>query len=163
MEPILAHMFVFYYAVISAITPPVALAAFAGAGIAGTDPMKTSVEAFKIGLAAFIVPFMLFYSPELLLLSDDTVAIVLAVITALFGVYFLAAAVQGWIFKKTAAWYTRLILLAVAILLMLSGLVTDGIAVGLIIVVFLIQKFVNDDVPHSKELAAENKDSLNTT
>lgn len=54
-------------------------------------------------------------------------------------------------------------MLAVAILLMLSGLVTDGIAVGLIIVVFLIQKFVNDDVPHSKELAAENKDSLNTT
>ncbi|WP_462419635.1 TRAP transporter permease [Salinicoccus sp. Marseille-QA3877] len=163
MEPILAHMFVFYYAVISAITPPVALAAFAAAGITGTDPMRTAGEAFKIGLAAFIVPFMLFYSPELLLLSDDTVAIILAVITALLGVYFLAAAVQGWIFKKTASWYTRILLIAVALLLMLSGIVTDSIAIGLVVVVFLIQKFINKREPHQKELSAENGDNLDTT
>lgn len=163
MEPILAHMFVFYYAVISAITPPVALAAFAAAGITGTDPMRTAGEAFKIGLAAFIVPFMLFYSPELLLLSDDTVAIILAVITALLGVYFLAAAVQGWIFKKTASWYTRILLIAVALLLMLSGLVTDGIAIGLVVVVFLIQKFINKNEPHKKELSDDKRDNLNTT
>lgn len=162
MEPILAHMFVFYYAVISAITPPVALAAFAAAGITGTDPMKTAGEAFKIGLAAFIVPFMLFYSPELLLLSDDTLATILAIITALLGVYFLAAAVQGWIFKKTAAWYTRVLLLAVALLLMLSGLVTDGIAVALVIIVFLIQKFVNQDAPHTSSLSADDG-NFNTT
>lgn len=163
MEPILAHMFVFYYAVISAITPPVALAAFAAAGITGTDPMRTAGEAFKIGLAAFIVPFMLFYSPELLLLSDDTVAIILAVITALLGVYFLAAAVQGWIFKKTASWYTRILLIAVALLLMLSGIVTDGIAIGLVVVVFLIQKFINKNEPHKKELSDDKRDNLNTT
>lgn len=163
MEPILAHMFVFYYAVISAITPPVALAAFAAAGITGTDPMKTAGEAFKIGLAAFIVPFMLFYSPELLLLSDDTLAIILAVVTAILGVYFLAAAVQGWIFKKTAAWYTRVLLLATALLLMLSGIVTDSIAVGLVVVVFLIQKFINKNEPHQKEPSPEEGDNLNTT
>lgn len=163
MEPILAHMFVFYYAVISAITPPVALAAFAAAGITGTDPMKTAGEAFKIGLAAFIVPFMLFYSPELLLLSDDTLAIILAVVTAIFGVYFLSASVQGWIFKKTAAWYTRIISLGVSFLLMLSGLVTDGIAIGLVIVIFLIQKFINKEEPHKKESSIDNGDNLNTT
>lgn len=163
MDPLLAHMFVFYYAVISAITPPVALAAFAAAGITGTDPMKTAGEAFKIGLAAFIVPFMMFYSPELLLLSDDTLAIILAVVTALFGVYFLSAAVQGWFFKKRAAWYTRILLLVIALLLMLSGLLTDGIALGLIVGAFLIQKFVNKEKPHEAELAAENGDSLNTT
>src|SRR5690606_18663716 len=56
-EPIIAHMFVFYYAVISAITPPVAVAAFAAAGIGGTDPMKTSLQAFRLGIAAYIVPF----------------------------------------------------------------------------------------------------------
>ncbi len=163
MEPLLAHMFVFYYAVISAITPPVALAAFAAAGITGTDPMKTAGEAFKIGLAAFIVPFMMFYSPELLLLSDDNFAIILAVITALVGVYFLSAAVQGWFFKKRAAWYTRILLLTIAVLLMLSGLATDAIALGLIVVVFLIQKFINKREPHQKELSAENGGSLKTT
>lgn len=103
IEPIIAHMFVFYYAVISAITPPVALAAFAAAGISGTDPMKTSVEAFKIGLAAFIVPFMFFFSPELLLESGTTGSIILVVITALIGVYLLSAAVQGWFLEKRPA------------------------------------------------------------
>lgn len=163
MEPLLAHMFVFYYAVISAITPPVALAAFAAAGITGTDPMKTAAEAFKIGLVAFIVPFMMFYSPELLLLSDDNLAIVLAVFTALIGVYFLSAAVQGWFFKKRTAWYTRILLLAIAVLLMLSGLTTDLIALGLIVAAFLIQKFVNKREPHQKNLSSENGDNVNMT
>lgn len=163
MDPLLAHMFVFYYAVLSAITPPVALAAFAAAGITGTDPMRTAVEAFKIGLAAFIVPFMMFYSPELLLLSDDTLAIVLAVITALVGVYFLSAAVQGWFFRKRAAWYTRLVLLGIALLLMVADIMTDGIALGLIIAAALIQKFVNKDQPHQKGLSANNGDNFNTT
>lgn len=163
MEPLLAHMFVFYYAVISAITPPVALAAFAAAGITGTDPMKTAGEAFKIGLAAFIVPFMMFYSPELLLLSDDNFAIILAVITALVGVYFLSAAVQGWFFKKRAAWYTRILLLTIAVLLMLSGLATDAIALGLIVIAFLIQKFVNKREPHQKNISSENGDNVEIT
>lgn len=147
MEPLLAHMFVFYYAVMSAITPPVALAGFAAAGIAGTNPMRTSVEAFKIGLAAFIVPFMMFYSPELLLLSDYTMVIVLAVVTAILGVYLLAAGVQGWFFRKRASWYVRIVLLATALLLMLSGITTDLIAVGLIVVAVLIQIFINKDKP----------------
>lgn len=163
MEPLLAHMFVFYYAVISAITPPVALAAFAAAGITGTDPMKTAAEAFKIGLAAFIVPFMMFYSPELLLLSDDTLSIVLAVITALIGVYFLSTAVQGWFFRKRAAWYTRILLLAIAVLLMLSGLMTDAVALGLIVIAFLIQKFVNKREPHQKNISSENGDNVEIT
>ncbi len=151
MEPILAHMFVFYYAVISAITPPVALAAFAAAGITGTNPMKTAGEAFKIGMAAFIVPFMMFYSPELLLLSDSTLSIALATITALVGVYFLSAAVQGWFFRKLSPWYVRAVLLVIAVLLMLSSLYTDIIAVGLIIVAMLMQKYINKDKPKARE------------
>ena len=67
IEPLTAHFFIFYYAVMSAITPPVALAAYAGAAIAQSDPMRTSVESFKIGLAAFVVPFMFFYSSTLLM------------------------------------------------------------------------------------------------
>lgn len=164
MDPLLAHMFVFYYAVISAITPPVALAAFAAAGITGTNPMKTAVEAFKIGLAAFIVPFMMFYSPELLLLSDNNLNIILATVTALIGVYFLSAAVQGWFFKKYAPWYTRVILLATAVLLMLSGIMTDAIAVGLIIVALFMQKYLNKTEPVKEELTGnEREKELNMT
>ena len=81
---LVAHFFVFYYAVMSAITPPVALAAYAGAALAGSDPMKTSVEAFKIGLAAFIVPFMFFYAHELLM-QGEWIDIIHVFVTALAG------------------------------------------------------------------------------
>ncbi len=141
LDPLTAHLFVFYFAVISAITPPVALAAFAAAGISGTDPMKTGFKAFQLGLAAFIVPFMFFYSPELLLEAGNTVTIALAVITALLGVYLLAAAVQGWFFGKSAKWYSRILLLAAALLFMISGVVTDFIGLAVVAAVIVIQKF----------------------
>ncbi|WP_175618773.1 TRAP transporter permease [Oceanobacillus kimchii] len=152
IDPIIAHMFVFYYAVISAITPPVALAAFAAAGISGTNPMKTSVEAFKIGLAAFIVPFMFFFSPELLLESGTIAEIVLSVITALIGVYLLSAAVQGWIFGKIASWYSRIIVLLAAIMFMLSGIQTDIIGVVMVGAVLVIQKFLNKSDPPNQSM-----------
>lgn len=142
-DPLFAHMFVFYYAVISAITPPVALAAFAAAGISGTDPMKTGVRAFQIGLAAFIVPFMFYYSPELLLMSGSGLGIALATVTALIGVYLLAAAVQAWFFGKAASWYIRILLLVAALLFMLSSLQTDLIAIGVVAAVIVMQKFIN--------------------
>src|SRR5690606_28315389 len=97
IEPLTAHFFIFYFAVMSAITPPVALAAYAGAAIARSDPMKTSVESFKMGLAAFIVPFMFFSSPELLM-QGEVLDIIHVVLGALLGVYFLSSAVQGWFF-----------------------------------------------------------------
>lgn len=156
-DPLFAHMFVFYYAVISAITPPVALAAFAAAGISGTDPMKTGVKSFQIGLAAFIVPFMFYYSPELLLLSGSTVDIIIASITALIGVYLLSAAVQSWFFGKKAIWYTRILLLAAALLFMLSGLQTDLIALGIVAVVIVIQKVFNKTDPPSAAPTQEFK------
>ncbi|RKQ35797.1 TRAP transporter permease [Oceanobacillus halophilus] len=143
IDPLLAHMFVFYFAVISAITPPVALAAFAAAGITGTDPMKTGFQAFKLGLAAFIVPFMFFFSPELLLQSDSTVGIIIASITALVGVYLLSAAVQAWFLGKHAQWYSRIFLMVAALLFMLSSLYTDLVAIGIVLLVIVIQKFIN--------------------
>lgn len=146
-DPLFAHMFVFYYAVISAITPPVALAAFAAAGISGTDPMKTGVRAFQIGLAAFIVPFMFYYSPELLLISDSGFAIAMATITALIGVYLLSASVQAWFFGKKASWYSRILLLVAALLFMVSGLQTDLIAIGVVAALIIIQKFFNKSGP----------------
>ncbi|MCD8537832.1 MAG: TRAP transporter fused permease subunit [Burkholderiaceae bacterium] len=138
ISPLVAHMFVFYYAVISAITPPVALAAYAGAAIAGSDPMKTSVTSFIYGMAAFLVPFMFFYSPALLLQSDDIWQIVHYSFTALVGVYLLAAALQSWYFGLAKGWI-RLVLLAASILLISGGLTTDLTGFALAVLAALVQ------------------------
>jgi TRAP transporter 4TM/12TM fusion protein len=138
ISPLVAHMFVFYYAVISAITPPVALAAYAGAAIAGSDPMRTSVTAFIYGSAAFLVPFMFFYSPALLLQGGDWVQIAHYAFTALVGVYLLAASLQRW-FLGLLATIPRLALLCAAVLLVAGGLVTDLIGLGLAAAVALWQ------------------------
>jgi TRAP transporter 4TM/12TM fusion protein len=141
ISPLVAHMFVFYYAVVSAITPPVALAAYAGAAIAGSDPMKTSVTSFIYGMAAFLVPFMFFYSPELLLQGDDWSRIIHFAITALIGVYFLAASLQSWFFGPVNQ-VMRAILLAASLLLISGGLVTDFAGVGLGVAALLWQLLV---------------------
>jgi TRAP transporter 4TM/12TM fusion protein len=141
ISPLVAHMFVFYYAVVSAITPPVALAAYAGAAIAGSDPMKTSVTSFIYGMAAFLVPFMFFYSPELLLQGDDWSRIIHFAITALIGVYFLAASLQSWFFGPVNQ-LMRAILLAASLLLISGGFVTDFAGVGLGVAALLWQLLV---------------------
>lgn len=139
IQPLVAHFFVFYFAVVSAITPPVALAAYAGAAIAGSDAMRTSVEAFKLGLAAFIVPFMFFFSPGLLGEGDfPTVARNCA--TALLGIYFLAAAVQDWL-RTRLGLLPRLLALAAAFCLIEGNWMTDlaGITLGALVI---LQQFI---------------------
>ncbi|KIC44956.1 TRAP transporter fused permease subunit [Tateyamaria sp. ANG-S1] len=130
IAPLISHFFVFYFAVVSAITPPVALAAYAGAAIAGSEPMRTSVTSFKVGLAAFIVPFMFFYSPGLLMEAPWYVS-VQNLLTALIGVYMLAGAVQGW-FIGTAGALIRIILLVGAVCMISGDWRTDllGIAIA---------------------------------
>jgi TRAP transporter 4TM/12TM fusion protein len=137
--PLVAHMFVFYYAVVSAITPPVALAAYATAGIAGTDPLKTSVESFRLGLAAYLVPFMFFYSPQLLLIGEPW-RIGLAFVTGVFGVYFLAAAVQGWFVTSMSA-IPRLFMLIAAVTLIYGTVHTDLIGAAIVAALFFYQRW----------------------
>ena len=136
ISPLVAHMFVFYYAVISAITPPVALAGYAGAAIAGSDPMKTSVTSFVYGMAAFIVPFMFFYSPALLM-QGDWVQVTHYAATACIGVYLLAGALTGWYFGP-APKLIRAVLLAASLLLIYGGLLTDltGLAIAMLLAIF---------------------------
>jgi TRAP transporter 4TM/12TM fusion protein len=138
IEPLTAHFFIFYFAVMSAITPPVALAAYAGAAIARSDPMKTSVESFKMGLAAFVVPFMFFSSPELLM-QGEVLDIIHVVIGALLGVYLLSSAVQGWYFGHLSL-VLRAVLGVSALAMIDSGFFTDAIGVGVAILVWAIQK-----------------------
>ncbi|MCO8143889.1 TRAP transporter permease [Rhodovulum tesquicola] len=138
IQPLLAHFFIFYFAVMSAITPPVALAAYAGAAIAQSDPMKTSVEAFKFGLAAFVVPFMIFASPALLMQGHWT-EVVHVTASAAFGVFLLSAAVQGW-FMGTLNPALRLFVGAAALAMIDGGWLTDGIGLGAALIVWLLQR-----------------------
>ncbi|MCH2164683.1 MAG: TRAP transporter fused permease subunit [Marinovum sp.] len=143
-----AHFFVFYFAVVSAITPPVALASYAAAGISGANPMETSVASFKIGIAAFIVPFMFFYNSAILM--DGTwFEIIRAGITATFGVFLLSAGAQGWFMAGRAVWYLRVLLILAALLMIEGGLLSDAIGFALAITVFIVQKYIKPDLGYS--------------
>jgi TRAP transporter 4TM/12TM fusion protein len=134
-----AHFFVFYFAVVSAITPPVALASYAAAGISGANPMETSVTSFKMGLAAFIVPFMFFYNGALLM-DAEWPAIIRATLTAVVGVFLLSCAVQGWFIGLAAAWFIRVGLLVAALLMIEGGLLTDLSGVLLAAALYFVQR-----------------------
>jgi TRAP transporter 4TM/12TM fusion protein len=138
VAPLTAHLFIFYFAVMSAITPPVALAAYAGSALAGSDPIRTSVESFKIGLAAFVVPYMFFYSPAMLQ-EGNWFEIAHISVTALVGVYLLSCSVQGW-FMGHANGMVRIALAAGGLTMIAGGWVTDAIGVGIAVILILIQK-----------------------
>ncbi|MEO0765855.1 MAG: TRAP transporter fused permease subunit [Pseudomonadota bacterium] len=136
-----AHFFVFYFAVLSAITPPVALASYAAAGISGSNPMETSVASFKIGIAAFIVPFMFFYSSAILM-EGEWYIVLKAGVTAVFGVFLLSSGVQGWFFGAPAAWFMRVGILLAALFMISGGLVTDLIGIAVFAGVYFVQKVI---------------------
>ena len=134
-----AHFFVFYFAVVSAITPPVALASYAAAGISGANPMATSIASFRMGLSAFIVPFMFFYNGALLM-DGSWPEVIRAAGTAIVGVFLLSSSVQGWFLGGRVAWFIRLGLLVAALLMIEGGLLTDLAGVALAVGLFLVQK-----------------------
>lgn len=136
---LVAHMFVFYFAVISAITPPVALASFAAAGLAQADPWKTSWIALKMGLATFIVPFMFFYSP-VLLWQGPAMEIAQATVTGCIGVWFLASSTEGWLGGRALAMPLRLLLFGAALGLLHPGTITDLLGFGVGIPIYLWQR-----------------------
>ncbi|MEL6317638.1 MAG: TRAP transporter large permease subunit, partial [Pseudomonadota bacterium] len=134
-----AHFFVFYFAVVSAITPPVALASYAAAGISGANAMETSVASFKIGIVAFVVPFMFFYSSALLM-DGEALEIARVFVTATFGVFLLASAVQGWFMSAPAVWFVRVALAVAALFMISGGLVTDIVGVAIAAGAFFVTR-----------------------
>jgi TRAP transporter 4TM/12TM fusion protein len=135
--PPAAHMFAFYFAVLSAITPPVALAVFAAAGIAKSDLWTSGWAAVKIGAAGFIVPFMVIYEPALLMIGDWP-AIIGAFVTASCGILLFAAGLHGFLITRTTHWQ-RAVLVVAGLLLIDPGLVTDIIGAALALVVIVSQ------------------------
>ena len=121
-----AHMFVFYYACLSTVTPPVALSAYVGAGMAGADTNEVGWAAFRLSLAGFIVPFFFIYSPEILLISDSSMVIAVAAVTGIIGTLLLAIALEGFLFVPLPVWL-RIVFLASALTLMMPGVTTDAV------------------------------------
>jgi TRAP transporter 4TM/12TM fusion protein len=135
VDVLAAHMFVFYFGVLANVTPPVAIAAYAGAGLAGAKSSTTGLIAFRLSLAGFILPFMWVYNPALIM-QGSTTETALAVTSALAGIIALAGAVQGYLFG-TARWHERLLLGIGAIGLIKPGLTTDLIGGGLLVLACL--------------------------
>ncbi len=141
--PVLAaHMFVFYFGIVADITPPVALAAYAGSAIAKSNPMKTGVTATRLAITAFIVPYIFAFSPEMLIIGSDKpwYEIVLLVITAVIGIFMISAGMEGYLLKNMP-WWQRIMALAGGLSMVIPGLVTDIVGVLLIVVLILLQKF----------------------
>jgi TRAP transporter 4TM/12TM fusion protein len=141
VSPLAAHMFVFYFACLSAFTPPVALAAYAAAGIADAKPMQVALTSMKIGIVAFIIPFVFVYGPAILLQGTPT-QIIVSTLTALIGAFVLACGVEGWFIGKRANIIARIFLISAALTLIIPGIITDAVGLGLIIGGVLIQIFL---------------------
>ena len=143
--PVLAaHMFVFYFGIVADITPPVALAAYAGSAIAKSNPMKTGVTATRLAITAFIVPYIFAFSPEMLIIGSDKpwYEIVLLVITALCGIFIVSAGMEGYLLRPMP-WWQRILALAGGLCMIIPGLVTDSAGVALIAVVVILQLIAN--------------------
>ena len=137
---ICAHFFVFYFGIVADITPPVALAAYAGSAIAKSNPMKTGINATKLAIGAFIVPYIFCLNPAMLLIDVTAFGIIQIVITSLVGIFGVAAAMNGFLFKKLE-WPFRVLICIGGLLMMDPTAITDIIGIVLFAAVFAWQYF----------------------
>lgn len=141
-----AHMFVFYFGIVADITPPVALAAYAGSAIAGSRPMKTAINATRLAIAAFIVPYIFGLNPAMLFIFDEgtstasmVMQIVQIVITSFVGLFGVSCGIERYVYTKVPVW--RAALLIVGGLLMINpGTITDLIGLVLVVGLLLLQR-----------------------
>lgn len=137
VEPMAAHLFVLYFGVVSFVTPPVALAAYAGAAIANSNAMKTGWAAAKIATSMFVLPFMFVYNPELILINGIGLGTLPIIVTSVIGITAICMAIQGYIFTPIKNWLIRLILFVGGLSLIYPGIYTDlfGITCFVLIVI----------------------------
>lgn len=159
-----AHLFILYFGVVADVTPPVALAAYAGAGIAGANSMKTGIQAFKLAIGAFIIPYIFVINPHLIMVDSvagttvnwlPITAAIPTIITALIGTICLAGTVESYLFGNLRIWQ-RVILLGAAFALLDPKLLTDAIGLGALAVIFVTQKLLNKNNDGDKDKDATN-------
>ena len=138
-----AHFFVFYFGIVADITPPVALAAYAGSAIAKSNPMKTGINATKLAIAAFIVPYIFAYNPSMLFVGNVAwYDVIIISITALLGLFGIAAALNGYLYRKIPV-ILRIALVAGGLGMMIPGLASDLIGLAVVAAVVAFQYFSN--------------------
>jgi len=134
-----AHMFVFYFGIVADLTPPVALAAYAGAAIGQANPMKTAFTATKLAIGAFIVPYIFALNPAMLFIdSVNWLSIITIAITSIVGIFAVSAALEGYLIHNMK-WYERIISAVGGLLLIYPGAVTDIIGVAMVAIVVVFQ------------------------
>lgn len=136
---IIAHLVIFWYSQDSNVTPPVALAAFAGAGIAKADPMKTAVQAWKFAKGLYLIPLFMVYNPELIV-GGDLWYVIFTVIVAIVALSAFAAALEGFIFTRMA-WFSRLLVGAGVVMIFFPSLVTETVGLIMMMVVLGINRY----------------------
>ena len=135
---IAAHFFVFYFGIVADLTPPVALAAYAGAAIAQANPMKTAITSTKLAIGAFIVPYVFALNPAMLFINTNAIEVILICITSCVGIFAVSAALEGY-FLHNMMWYERIVSVVGGLLLIYPGTVTDIIGVALVGVILVLQ------------------------
>ena len=128
IAPLQGHLFILYFAVMSALTPPVAVAAYAASAIADENPLVIAVQSVKIALGAFLIPFAFIYNPGLLL-QDTVPNIAFAIGSAVVGLFFVAVSVEGWL-DRAVAWGPRLLFFLAGLLILFSGYLLSAIALA---------------------------------
>lgn len=139
---IAAHMFVFYFGIVADITPPVALAAYAGSAIAGSNPMKTGINATKLAIAAFIVPYIIALNPAMVFVNTTAPQVALLIITSFIGMFGLSMALEGYM-KGGIPWPLRIVSAAGGLCLIDPELATDAIGLALLVVICVYQILKN--------------------
>ena len=135
---IAAHFFVFYFGIVADLTPPVALAAYAGAAIAQANPMKTALASTKLAIGAFIVPYVFALNPAMLFVDTTAVEVILICITSFVGIFAISASLEGYLFQHMS-WYQRVFSAVGGLMLLYPGLVTDTVGLLLVGTMFLLQ------------------------
>ena len=146
-----AHLFVFYFGILADVTPPVALAAFAAAGISGGDPIKTGFVASKLAIAAFVIPYMFVFNPAMLMMGAPIYEIVWVVTTAVIGMVALGAGMIGYWYRK-CNWIERILAVATGILLIFPETITDVIGLTMFVTMFVIQYLSREKEGEKKEI-----------
>jgi TRAP transporter 4TM/12TM fusion protein len=142
LNTICASMFVFYFGIVADITPPVALAAYAGSAIAKSDPMRTALNASKLAIGAFLIPYIFCLNPAMLLIDTNVPEFIMIIITSVIGMFAISAALEGYIFHHMPV-YQRILSLIGGLMLIYPGLVTDTIGLGLFAIVIILQVMAN--------------------
>ena len=144
MHVLAANMFVFYFGIVADITPPVALAAYAGSAIAKAPPMNTAFNATRLAIAAFIIPYIFAYNNAMIFVGDNVTvwSVVSITVTATLGMLSIASGLMGYLIHDMK-WYTRIILTAGGMMMIIPETITDIIGIVILVAIFAIQKIEN--------------------